>query len=37
MAADLCFSHVMNRMNETTTGDPHGAAPFLDTYGAIMA
>ena len=37
MDAKLSFSYVMNKMNETTTGDPRGAGPLLATYGALMA
>ena len=37
MDAKLSFSYVMNKMNETTTGDPRGAGPLLATYGALMS
>ena len=31
----LSYSYVMNKMNETTTGDPRGAGPLLATYAAL--
>jgi len=37
MDAKLSFSYVMNKMNETTTGDPRGAAPLHATYAALMS
>ncbi|WP_420452837.1 serine hydrolase domain-containing protein [Ilumatobacter sp.] len=37
MDATLSFSYVMNKMGDTTTGDPRGAGPLLATYGAMMA
>ena len=37
MDAKLSFSYVMNKMGNTTTGDPRGAGPLLATYGALMA
>jgi CubicO group peptidase (beta-lactamase class C family) len=37
MDAKLSYSYVMNKMNETTTGDPRGAGPLLATYGVLMS
>ncbi|MEL6890341.1 MAG: serine hydrolase domain-containing protein [Actinomycetota bacterium] len=31
----ISFSYVMNKMNETTTGDPRGAGPLLALYAAL--
>ncbi|MFK8024477.1 MAG: serine hydrolase domain-containing protein [Ilumatobacter sp.] len=37
MDAKLSFSYVMNKMAQTTTGDPRGAGTLLATYAALMA
>lgn len=37
MDARLSYSYVMNKMGDTTTGDPRGAGPLLATYAALMA
>ena len=37
MDAKLSFSYVMNKMGDTTTGDPRGAGPLLATYATLMA
>ncbi len=37
MASNLSFSYVMNKMADTTTGDPRGAGPLLATYAALLA
>ena len=37
MESNLSFSYVMNKMADTTTGDPRGAGPLLATYAALMA
>jgi CubicO group peptidase (beta-lactamase class C family) len=37
MDAKLSFSYVMNKMGNSTTGDPRGAGPLLAMYGALMA
>ena len=37
MDAKLSFSYVINKMGDTTTGDPRGAGPLLATYAALMA
>lgn len=37
MENKLSFSYVMNKMGDTTTGDPRGAGPLLATYAAMMA
>ncbi|WP_040491006.1 EstA family serine hydrolase [Ilumatobacter nonamiensis] len=37
MDAKLSYSYVMNKMGDTTTGDPRGAGPLLATYTALMS
>ena len=37
MDANLSFSYVMNKMADTTTGDPRGAGPLMATYAALMS
>lgn len=37
MEANMSFSYVMNKMADTTTGDPRGAGPLLATYAALMS
>ncbi len=37
MEANMSFSYVMNKMADTTTGDPRGAGPLMATYMALMA
>ncbi len=36
MESNLSFSYVMNKMGDTTTGDPRGAGPLLATYAALL-
>ena len=33
----LSYSYVMNRMNETTTGDPRGVGPLFALYMSLAA
>jgi len=37
MDAKLSFSYVMNKMGDTTTGDPRGAGPLLATYASLLS
>lgn len=37
MENHLSFSYVMNKMADTTTGDPRGAGPLMATYAAMMS
>ena len=37
MESNLSFSYVMNKMADTTTGDPRGAGPLMATYVAMMS
>jgi CubicO group peptidase (beta-lactamase class C family) len=37
MEANMSFSYVMNKMADTTTGDPRGSGPLMATYMGLMA